>query len=124
MKDITNRHAIEKIVKEFYTNALEDRVIGHFFTEVVSLNMDVHIPTICDFWEKVLLGTGSYTNNPMDKHFELHKRSHLKSAHFERWLYLWKKTINRHFEGPMANEAINRAKTIAGVMQLKLDQIK
>jgi len=123
MNDITNREDIEKVVNEFYALALEDPEIGHFFTEVVQLNLTEHLPTICDFWEMVLLGSGTYTSNPMEKHFELHRKSPIDAKHFDRWLTLWEETVTKLFTGPKADEAINRAKQIAGLMQVKIKSL-
>lgn len=124
MKDILSREDIVLVVNEFYRKALNDREIGHFFNKVVQLDLQKHIPVICDFWEMVIFGSGPYKSNPMEKHFALHEKSAIEPHHFRKWLELWEATIKSKFEGPRADEAINRAKTIAGVMQLKLDQLK
>ncbi|HEX5003633.1 MAG TPA: group III truncated hemoglobin [Bacteroidia bacterium] len=119
-KDIANRTDIELLVNAFYKKAIPDAVIGHFFTGVLTINWEVHIPVIVDFWENILLGTGSYKGNPMDKHFALNKLSPLEPVHFTRWLMLWKETVNELYAGPVADNAISRAITIAGLMEHKM----
>lgn len=123
MNDITNRKDIERLVNEFYSKALVDEKIGHFFSEVVELNLAHHIPAICDFWEMVLLGSGSYKSNPMEKHFELHRKSPIGEIHFDKWLSLWEETVLKLYTGPKADEATQRAKSIASLMQLKIKSL-
>ena len=43
MEDINNRQDIISLLNAFYGKALQDPVIGYFFTEVVPLNMTAHI---------------------------------------------------------------------------------
>lgn len=75
-----------------------------------------------NFWETTLLGEPSYRGNPMVKHLQLNQQQPLEPAHFDRWLALWKQTINTHFAGPKAEEAITRAQQIAHLMQFKIEQ--
>jgi hemoglobin len=121
MIDIQSRADIETLVAAFYKNAIDDKLIGHFFTEVVQLNFDQHLPLICDFWETTLLGNIVYHGNPMLKHLSLAEKSPLNGQHFDRWLFLWEQTIDQHFDGVIAKEAINRATQIARLMQHKIN---
>lgn len=121
MKDIENKSDIEFLVDEFYKKVVADELIGKFFTIVVNFDWDVHIPIMNSFWETVLFGKASYKGNPMIKHVELNKLARLEPVHFERWLNLWKITINENFTGEKASEAITKAETIAKLMQSKLD---
>ena len=40
----------------------------------------------------------------------------MEAEHFERWLALWSATVREHFQGTKADEAIDRAGSIARVM--------
>ncbi len=120
MKDIENVNDIEFLVDEFYQKVVVDELLGRFFTIVVNFEWEVHIPIMVSFWETVLLGKASYKGNPMNKHIELDKLSKLEPQHFERWLELWKSTVNENFIGEKAAEAIVKAETIAKLMQTKL----
>lgn len=122
MKDIQQREDIELLVDEFYKLVIKDEVIGHFFTRVVELDWDLHIPIMYDFWETSLLGNMKYRGNPMTKHIELSRKETLKEEHFNRWLELWEKTIRKHFDGEKAETAIQRGRQIAGLMKLKIEQ--
>lgn len=122
MHDLQSRQDLDLLVRLFYQKLMVDPLIGHFFNKVVSLDLEHHLPIIASFWEMILFGTGDYKSNPMAKHFELDKLAHLEPAHFERWLNHWQSTLKENFSGPNAQEALNRAQTIAALMQVKIEQ--
>lgn len=113
MEDIQTKEDVLRLVTLFYEKAIPDEVIGHFFTKVVQLDFEKHIPKIADFWSGILLGNSEYKGNPMEAHVKLNERSPLQQKHFDRWLTLWKETITENFSGPKADEATSRAETIA-----------
>ncbi|MDA7501773.1 group III truncated hemoglobin [Chitinophagales bacterium] len=121
MRDIKNRADIELLVNKFYEKAINDELIGVFFTEVMKLNFDHHIPLIVDFWETTLLKEQKYKGNPMIKHIELSRKKKMTKEHFDKWLALWESTVNQNFAGVLANEAIKRSKMIADLMLYKID---
>lgn len=120
MKDISTREDLGLLVSEFYRKATIDPVIGHFFTTVVKLDFSQHIPLITSFWENILLDGTSYKGGTMFKHIMLNQLSPMQPGHFQRWLALWEETVNAHFQGPKASEAVTRAHSIAGIMQFKV----
>jgi len=119
MKDIENRKDIEHLVNEFYTKVLKDDKIGFFFNQIADIDWEKHFPIMYDFWETLLFDTMKYKGNPMTKHIVLSKKEPMTSEHFERWLFLWNQTVNQHFTGDRATEAIKRAKMIADLMKYK-----
>ena len=120
LKDIENREDVEFLVDEFYKQVVKDDVIGFFFTHIVELNFEKHIPVMYDFWETTLLGKMKYKGNPMVKHIELNNKEPLTAKHFERWLQLWEETLSEHFNGLKAQEALKRAKQIGELMKFKV----
>ena len=123
MKDITTRQDIIHLIDSFYTKVVKDDLIGSYFTEVVTLDFEKHLPVMYNFWESVLLGGTSYKGNPMIKHIQLHQKKALEEKHFNRWLTLWEQTIDEHFTGSVADQAKHRAKSIKGIMMFKLKTI-
>lgn len=121
-KDIEERRDIEVLVDAFYKKVVVDDVIGSFFTEVVELDWDKHIPVMYDFWETTLLGNMRYKGNPMIKHIELNRKEPLEARHFDRWLALWESTVRDNFRGIKADEAILRARQIGELMKFKIQQ--
>ena len=120
MRDIENRTDIENLMTAFYTKAIDDKTIGHYFTEVVTLNLEKHLPIICNFWESVLFNQAVYHGNVMQIHQHLHSLSAFTGEHFKQWLLLLKQTVNEHFEGDNSEKIKQRAESIATVMTIKL----
>jgi hemoglobin len=122
LKDIETRQDIKLLVDAFYKGVVIDDLIGHFFTKVIPLDLEIHLPVMYDFWETTLLGNIKYKGNPMVKHIELSRKESLNPEHFERWLSLWVTAVTENFDGPKAEEAIQRAKLIAELMKFKVQQ--
>jgi len=120
MHDINNRVDIDQLVRLFYERATVDEVIGHYFTSVVPIDWNHHIPTIVSFWENILFSTGGYKGGMLFKHMHLDQLSAFDTKHFNRWLEIWQQTVDELFEGPHAEEVKFRAASIAMIMQTKL----
>jgi hemoglobin len=56
----------------------------------------------------------------MTKHRSLNEMVKLTPEHFDRWLLLFKSTIDENFEGEKAELAKQRAISIATIMQLNI----
>jgi hemoglobin len=119
--DIQNRNDIDALVAAFYRKAIPDDLIGHFFTTIKPLNLEIHLPIIADFWEKMLLKTGVYNGSPLQIHMHLNRLSLLEPKHFERWLKIWRSTIDQHFTGPIAALAIERAAMVARSISMQIE---
>lgn len=120
MRDIETRKDIEILIAKFYTKALKDDKIGYLFTEVAQINLEAHLPLLVDFWENILLHPNGYKRNVLQQHLNLHQQSALEPEHFNQWLFLFERTVNELFSGATAQKAINRANSIALVIQTKL----
>jgi hemoglobin len=119
-EDIQTESDIEILINKFYEKVIVDPVIGFIFTDIVELSWDKHIPVMNKFWNSILLGKNSYDGNPMIKHIELNEKISLTNEHFDRWLKLWKETVNENFSGVHASLAISRATSISSIMQTKI----
>lgn len=117
--DIRNRIDIEKLVNTFYDKVKTDDVIGYLFNDVAKINWELHLPKMYNFWENILFYSSNYTGNPMQVHKELHQKSTMTTAHFERWRKLFIETVDELFEGKKAEEIKNRALNISDVMMYK-----
>lgn len=115
--DIQSESDVRVLVDSFYKQVLADPIIGFIFTDIASIVLEKHMPVMYSFWNSMLLGAGSYSGNPMEKHIVLNSRIPLTKSHFDRWLLLWEKTVNENFSGDKAHEAIARSKDIAALMQ-------
>jgi hemoglobin len=114
--DLDTRSGIDRLMIAFYAKATSDDVIGEFFTDVVPFDLRHHLPIIGDFWESVLLGTQAYrvhNRNPLQLHAELDALEPLHPTHFDRWLDLFRGTVDELFAGPRAEFAKTRSEMIA-----------
>ncbi len=118
--DITCRNDIDTIVSLFYNKVKQDEFIGYFFSKVIQVNWDKHLPVMGDFWENILFHSGSYQGNPLTTHKHIHQLSLTTKLHFERWLLLFNQTIDENFEGSNALLMKQRADGIATVMLAKI----
>lgn len=100
--DITNRSDIKTLIDNFYITVKDDPEIGEFFTTVVKVDWDKHLPQMYDFWESILFSKNVFTGNPMKKHKDLHQKTALTMHHFERWLEIFNSTVNKLFNGKNA----------------------
>jgi hemoglobin len=119
-KDLKTHSDIKILIDCFYDKVILDPEIGMIFNDIAKVSWDKHLPVMYSFWSSILLGSDSYSGNPMIKHLELNKIFPLNEKHFARWLLLWEETVNDNFSGTMADQAINRAKNIASIIQSKI----
>lgn len=119
-RDIENREDVVLFVSTFYKKAIQDDLIGFFFTEVAAINLEEHLPIMYNFWENILFHTGNYQGGMMYKHIMLNQKEPLHPEHFERWYALFSQTIDTNFTGPNAEEAKKRARMVIQTMPLKL----
>ena len=120
MRDIETRADCERLVRTFYGKALEDPIIGYIFTDVAKLDLEAHVPKIASFWETILLGARSYGGGAFAPHARIHAMSPLRKGHFERWLFLWRETVDDLFAGPRAELAKAHAERVAGAFHARL----
>ena len=119
-KDIENRQDLEALMVSFYSIAIADDVIGHYFTKIIPLDLDKHIPVIVNFWETVIFDKAAYRGNVFGVHEHIHTLSIFEDKHFERWVILFKQSVDELYAGENAEKIKQRAESIATVMRIKL----
>lgn len=120
--DISTRKDIEVLIKRFYEKVTEDPLIGFIFNDIMKVNWETHLPVMYDFWSTMLLNETSYSRNAMDVHFEVNRRIRLEEQHFNRWLELFDSTVDELYKGKIADMAKKRARSIAALMLIKMEQ--
>lgn len=120
MTDIQSRADIDQLILQFYKKIMKDSVIGYFFTDVVKLDLDHHIPKIADFWETTLFHRAKYKGNPITPHVVMHEKSPMTQAHFDQWVAVFCQTVDDMFAGEKAELAKQRARSVATVMLIKI----
>jgi hemoglobin len=123
MTDIADRADCERLVREFYARAFADPIIGFLFTDIAQLDLEAHVPRIAAFWETVLLGARSYGGGAFRPHAALHARVPLRAGHFERWLTIWRATVDDLFAGERAELAKAHAERVAHAFLRRLEEL-
>lgn len=118
--DIEDRADCERLVRAFYGRALTDPVIGFLFVDVARLDLEAHVPEITSFWETILLGAQSYLGGAFRPHAALHAKAPLRQGHFDRWLVLWRATVDELYAGPRAELAKAHAERVARAFHRRL----
>jgi hemoglobin len=117
MPDITSRSDIARLVDAFYTRVRADDLLGPIFDDVAHVDWAAHLPKMYDFWESVLFGTAAFKGNPAIVHRALARITTMGGREFDRWVALFRATVDDLFAGAIAEEAKRRASHIAFVMQ-------
>lgn len=113
--DIQSGEGVQQMVVSFYNNARQDPLLGPIFDQAIS-DWQEHLPTMFQFWERLLFGLIGYTENPFQKHLNLS----LDKEHFAKWVRIFTQTIDENFSGLKAEEAKRLARNIAGTFQLRM----
>ncbi|MHA7985762.1 group III truncated hemoglobin [Rathayibacter sp. CAU 1779] len=120
MHDLEDRDDVALLVSSFYRRAFADPLIGPIFTDVAHMDLDHHLPIMCDFWQTVLFNAGLYRRNALQLHSVLHAKHPLGEDEFERWLEIWVANVDDHFAGAVAEHAKVQAARIAGSIERRL----
>jgi hemoglobin len=115
-EDITTEEHIKTLVDTFYAHVTQDELLEPVFNEVAGVDWEHHLPKMYAFWSTVLFGSMAYKGQPFPKHLALP----IDRAHFARWIALFTQTIDELFAGEMAEQAKQKAASIANIFQMKM----
>ena len=93
------------MVHGFYRRLLDDPVMAPMFLDVAAIDLQQHLPTICQYWYKMLLGETDYRRHMMAKHRALDDKQPLTGEHHERWLQHFMNNLDGRFAGPYTDRA-------------------
>ncbi len=123
--DISSRQDIKFIITKFYDLLLNDKKMLPFFKDILTHNhLEEHLEIITDFWNDILFDTNTYANNVMQKHLDKNAFVTFKKEHFTIWISYLFETIDANFHGENAHNMKSRARSIATVMELKMNIYK
>lgn len=113
-----NEAMVSAVVASFYAKARLDPLIGPVFNRVIAdADWPQHLAVIADFWSSMLLGTGRYVGRPMPKHVAI---ADLEDVHFERWLKLFRETVEELCTAEVTALFVDRAERIAHSFRIGL----
>ena len=118
MKDIEDIDDIKLFVNEFYGKIQTDELLAPIFAlKIENDNWQIHLDKMYGFWSTILLHQpGGYKGNPGAAHFGLP----VDKTHFDRWVELFKGTIDKNFQGAKAEDAKRRVDIMAAVFLAKI----
>ena len=121
LADLHDRDDVYTLVSEFYRRVFTDDLLGPIFVDIAQMDLDHHLPIICDFWETVLFGAGLYRRNALQLHVNLSAKAPLDARHFDRWLDTWTTCVDEHFAGEKAELAKLQGHRIAASIQRRVN---
>lgn len=119
-RDLDTPEEIAEMVRRFYQDVAQDDLLGPLFNDVAQVDWAEHLPKLTAFWCRALLSIPGYEGNPFRAHTEVHQRSPFRPEHFERWLQLFRDTVELGWVGPRASHAVAFAERVAQVHQARL----
>ena len=121
MTDIRNLDDIKILVNNFYDEVRTDSLLGPVFASKIPADAwPSHLQRMYAFWNAILFAEKGFEGNPMQKHLRLA----IEEIHFSHWLQLFFKTVDTNFSGPKAEEAKQRANSIAQIMNFKINSFR
>lgn len=118
--DLDSPERIRSFVEAFYAKLLKDEQLAPIFIDVANIDIEKHLPLICSYWEKLLLGDSDYRRHTMNIHRAVHSKRPFTAADFDRWLEFFQSTVDEHFQGERAEKAKRTAAYIASNMHKSL----
>lgn len=115
-KEIASIDDIKKLVDTFYDKVRKDELIGPVFQERIRDRWPQHLEKMYTFWQTILLGEHTYFGTPFPPHAKLP----VSGKHFQRWMELFKETVDENFKGENAKEAKFRAAKMAEMFETKI----
>jgi hemoglobin len=121
--DIQGRVEIETLVNTFYDRVRSDEVLGFIFDKIAQTNWEAHLPKMYAFWETVMFRSGGFTGNPIAAHAKLVPLTNMGREQFDRWLTLFRSTVDDLFAGEHAEHIKNCAEDMANVIHARINHV-
>ncbi len=118
--DVITEESIKELVDRFYTKVRADAELGPVFGGAIGENdqdWEPHLERMYAFWSSVMLTSGRYHGNPMQKHKDL---PHFDESLFDTWLALFAETAHEIHDAVIAERYIGRSQSIAESLKLGL----
>ena len=114
-----DEHTLHDLVHGFYEKVRIDPVLGPIFAERIT-DWGPHLERMVAFWSSVALMTGRYHGRPVPAHTPLP----IDTAHFERWLAMFRETAHEVCTPQGAAHVIERAERIARSLHIAVQAAK
>ena len=108
MTDLETVEDARTLVCRYYEGVRQDPLLAPVFGARVR-DWQAHLERMTLFWSAVLFARPLYHGRPAERHASLP----IGPAHYERWLALWRETVDASFAGPRAEHAKRGADKMA-----------
>ena len=108
---------IRHLVDAFYAKVRLDPELAPIFERAILGDWDLHLATMYDFWSSVMLISGRYKGNAIEKHRRL---KGIEPRLFDRWLQLFGEACNEVLDDDVAADFRAKAGRIAESLKLAL----
>ena len=113
--DTVDRGNIEELVRHFYGAVLKDEMLAPIFIKFLGDDLKngkwhEHLNTLYKFWDLMMTGKRGYGGNPFPPHAFI---SPLTPETFERWLALFRVSVDALFIPELADEFYKKAEILA-----------
>ena len=118
--DVITEESIKELVDRFYAKVRDNVELGPIFDGAIGENdqdWQPHLEHMYAFWSSVMLTSGRYHGNPMQKHKDL---PHFDECLFDTWLALFAETVHEIHDAVIAERYIDRSRRIAESLKLGL----
>jgi hemoglobin len=116
-RDLDTADEIFEMVTRQYADVVQDDILQPYFTFGPGfIDWQAHIGAVADYWCHVLLYAPSYAIDAIEIHRPLHDRDPFTPELFDRWLEIFRDTVDSGWTGPSATSAKKRATGMAWVM--------
>lgn len=96
---------ISELVESFYATVRRDDLLGPIFAKQIK-DWPLHLARMKDFWASIMLESGRFSGNPMQKHIAI---GGLSAAHFSHWQSLWDQTLGQVAPSPAVADRFRQA---------------
>lgn len=120
LEDVITEDTIESLVNRFYQKVRADAELGPIFDTTIGQTEQQwkpHLERMYAFWSSIMLSSGRYHGNPMQKHKALPS---FDAAQFDRWLVLFAETAHEIHTRDIAEKYIDRSQRISESLKLAL----
>ncbi|MCC6598644.1 MAG: group III truncated hemoglobin [Alphaproteobacteria bacterium] len=115
-----SEESIKMLVDRFYLKIRADSALGPVFNDAIGHSDEQwgpHLNRMYDFWSSIMLTSGRYHGNPMQKHKNLPV---FEKSLFERWLDLFEKTAHEIHPEHIARHYTEKSRRIAENLKANL----
>lgn len=120
LEDVITEDTIESLVNRFYQKIRVDPELGPIFDAAIGQTEQQwkpHLERMYAFWSSIMLSSGRYHGNPMQKHKALPS---FDAARFDRWLVLFAETAHEIHSHDIAERYIDKSRRISESLKLAL----